>query len=86
VIRSSQVQVFSVNPAAVAALQQRLEEPQGFDGYQAICDGLETQLCIVAEYKTVHHLVHYRLHSSAKVPRPVSIKQSAEQLEAYKKT
>ena len=71
---------------AVAALQQRLEEPQGFDGYQAICDGLETQLCIVAEYKTVHHLVHYRLHSSAKVPRPVSIKQSAEQLEAYKKT
>jgi transposase len=71
---------------AVAALQKRLEEPQGFDGYQAICDWLENQLGIAAEYKTVHQLVHYRLQSSPKVPRPVSVKQSPEQLEAYKKT
>lgn len=71
---------------AVAALQQRLEEPQGFDGYQAICDWLESQLGIEAKYKTVHQLVHYRLQASPKVPRPVSIEQSSEQLEAYKKT
>jgi transposase len=71
---------------AVAALQKRLEEPQGFDGYQSICDWLESQLGIVAEYKTVHQLVHYRLQSSPKVPRPISVEQSSEQLEAYKKT
>jgi hypothetical protein len=67
-------------------LHKRLEEPQGFDGYQAICDWLERQLGIEAKYKTVHKLVHYRLHSSPKVPRPVSVKQSTEAREAYKKT
>lgn len=71
---------------AVVALQRRLEEPQGFDGYQAICNWLESQLGIAAEYKTVYQLVHYRLQSSPKVPRPVSVEQSSEQLEAYKKT
>ena len=71
---------------AEQALQKRLGEPQGFDGYQAICDWLESQLGIEAKYKTVHQLVHYRLQASPKVPRPVSIEQSAEQREAYKKT
>jgi transposase len=71
---------------AVAALQKRLKEPQGFDGYQAICDWLKSELGIEAEYKTVHQLVHYRLQSSPKVPRPVSVEQSSEQLAAYKKT
>lgn len=71
---------------AEAALQKRLQEPQGFDGYQAICDWLGTQLGIEAEYKTVHKLVHYRLQSSPKVPRPVSVEQSSEQMAAYKKT
>ncbi|MBD1845750.1 IS630 family transposase, partial [Cyanobacteria bacterium FACHB-63] len=38
-------------------------ESQGFDGYQGICDWLETELGIEAAYKTVHQLVHYRLQS-----------------------
>lgn len=71
---------------AEASLQKRLQEPQGFDGYQAICDWLETQLGIEAKYKTVHKLVHYRLQSSPKVPRPVSVEQSSQQREADKKT
>lgn len=71
---------------AEKALRKRLEEPQGFDGYQAICDWLESQLGIEAKYKTVHKLVYYRWQSSPKVPRPVSVEQSCEQLEAYKKT
>lgn len=71
---------------AEQALQRRLQEPEGFDGYQAICDWLEENLGIKSGYKTVHKLVHYRLQSSPKVPRPVSVKQSPEQLEAYKKT
>lgn len=71
---------------AEVTLQKRLQEPQGFDGYQAICNWLETQLGIEAKYKTVHKLVHYRLNSSPKVPRPVSNEQSQERMEAYKKT
>jgi transposase len=71
---------------AEAALEKRLQDPEGFNGYQAICDWLETQLGIQAAYKTVHQLVHYRLQSSPKVPRPVSVEQSLEQMEAYKKT
>jgi transposase len=71
---------------AEAALQKRLQEGQGFDGYQAICDWLETQLGIEIAYKTVHQLVHYRLQSSPKVPRPVSVEQSSEAINAYKKT
>lgn len=55
---------------AEIALQKRLQEPQGFDGYQEICDWLETQLGIEAKYKTVHQLVHYRLQSGAKDSSP----------------
>lgn len=71
---------------AEAALQKRLHEPQGFEGYEAICTWLETKLGIQAKYKTVYQLVHYRLQASPKVPRPVSVEQSLEQMEAYKKT
>lgn len=49
---------------AEAALPKRLQEPQGFEGYQGICDWLETQLGIEAADKTVHQLGHYRLQSS----------------------
>lgn len=70
---------------AEQALNNRLGEPQGFEGYQAICEWLEQQLGVQATYKTVHKLVHYRLQASPKVPRPRSIKQSPEQLETFKK-
>lgn len=71
---------------AEEALQKRLQERQGFDRYQEICDWLEIHLGISAKYKTVHQLVHYRLHASPKVPPPVSVEQSSERIEAYKKT
>lgn len=71
---------------AEVALQKRLRSRQGFDGYQEICDWLKTQLGIEGKYKTVHQLVHYRLQSSPKIPRPVSMEQSSERMEAYKKT
>ncbi|WP_206754399.1 hypothetical protein [Leptolyngbya sp. FACHB-321] len=47
---------------------------------------LETQLGITTTYKTVHQLVHYRLKALPKVARPVSVVNSEEQVEAYKKT
>ena len=68
------------------ALNNQLQQPQGFESYGAICEWLETQLGVKAAYKTVHQLVHYRLQASPKVPRPVSDQQLPEQVEAYKKT
>jgi transposase len=76
----------SIPAWAEAALVKRLQKPEGFESYAAIQGWLENELGVVAPYKTVHKLVHYRLVSSPKVPRPVSVEQSTEQLEAYKKT
>lgn len=71
---------------AEIALEKRLQQAQGFSGYQAITDWLKSELGICAAYKTVHKLVYYRLQSSPKVPRPVSNQQPQERMEAYKKT
>lgn len=71
---------------AQKALAKRLQEPEGFESYGEIQEWLRTKLGVVAAYKTVHKLVYYRLASSLKVPRPVSIEQSKEQLSAFKKT
>lgn len=71
---------------AEKALFQRLQSPQGFNGYQEIVEWLEQNLGVKTCYKTVHKLVHYRLSSSPKVPRPISVEQSKPQVEAFKKT
>lgn len=76
----------SIPAWAEVALAKRLQEVQGFESYGAIREWLLSQLGIEAPYKTVHKLVHYRLASSPKVPRPQSVEQSPQQLEAYKKT
>ncbi len=71
---------------AQKALAKRLEEPEGFESYNAICQWLDRNLGIKANYKTVHGLVYYRLQASPKIPRPQSLEQSEERLEAFKKT
>lgn len=76
----------SIPQWAQDALNQRLQQAEGFNSYSEICQWLESQLGIVSPYKTVHQLVHYRLKASPKVARPISAEQSQEQVEAYKKT
>lgn len=71
---------------AEKALNKRLQEPLGFNGYQEIVEWLEQNLGVNSCYKTVHKLVYYRLESYPKVPRPQSVKQSQPQVEAFKKT
>lgn len=71
---------------AEQALHKRLQDPAGFDSYQAICDWFEDTLGLTIAYKTVHKLVNQQLAALPKVPRPRSVKQSPEQLAAYKKT
>lgn len=71
---------------AEKALSKRLEEKEGFESYGAICKWLEEKLGIVANYKTVHQLVYYRLKASPKIARTKSQEQSEERLEDFKKT
>ncbi len=71
---------------AQAALNQRLQQSEGFNSYGEICQWLESQLGITASYKTVHQLVHYRLKARPKVARPVSVANTDARVEAYKKT
>jgi len=47
--------------------------------------GWRAKLGIALGYKTVHQLVHYRLQSSLKVPRPVSVEHQLSN-EKHKKT
>lgn len=71
---------------AEKALDKRLHEPQGFNGYQEIVEWLSQNLGVNSCYKTVHKLVYYRLESCPKVPRPKSVEQSQAKIEAFKKT
>lgn len=71
---------------AETKLKQLLEDPKGFESYEAVRQWLSTDLGIEAPYKTVHKWVHYRLKASPKVVRPQSDKQDEAQLAAYKKT
>lgn len=76
----------SVPQWAQEALTKRLHQPDGFNSYGEICQWLETQLGLIACYKTVHQLVHYRLKAAPKVARPVSTETSEAKVEASKKT
>ena len=71
---------------AEKSLNQRLNEAQGFDSYGEICQWLTDSLGVVAPYKTVHKLVHYRLKASPKIARPKSKEQCKERLDNFKKT
>lgn len=70
---------------AETALYEALKKQEGFKDYQEIVEWLSNNLGINAKYKTVYKLVHYRLQSSPKVPRPQSLEQSEARVEEFKK-
>jgi len=71
---------------AEKALEKKLHSNQGFNSYGEICQWLSEDLGVVANYKTVHQLVFYKLKASPKIARPKSKEQSEERLESFKKT
>ncbi|MFH7028508.1 MAG: helix-turn-helix domain-containing protein [Heteroscytonema crispum UTEX LB 1556] len=71
---------------AIACLEQRLKQPQGFKSYREAQQWLQTECGVVAAYKTVHKLVRYKLRAKLKVPRPCSHKQHPSAQEIFKKT
>lgn len=70
---------------AEKALEKRLQSNEGFNSYGEICQWLAEKLGIVANYKTVHQLVHYKLKATPKIARPKSREQSESRLDNFKK-
>ena len=54
-----------IPPVAVARLQQRLSQPEGFHSYGEAQQWLEQECGIKAADKTVHKLVRYRLQANS---------------------
>ena len=69
-----------------AALQERLQVPEGFASYGAIQQWLEEEYGLAAKYKMVHRLVRYQLKGKLKVPRPSSIHRDIAAGVEFKKT
>lgn len=71
---------------AVASLQRRLSQAEGFGSYLQVQQWLSETLNVQAEYATVHHLVRYRLGAKLKAARPVHLKQDPEARAAFQQT
>lgn len=74
-----------ITTAAMEQLQKQLAKPKGFKSYGQIQRWLKRQCGVVLAYKTVHHLVRYKLKAKLKVPRPRSAKAKPAVQQAFKK-
>ena len=77
----------SVLPEAVqAALEERLQAPEGFASSGAIQKWLQEGYGLEVKYKTIHRIVRYQLRGKLKVPRPSSIHRDIVAGVEFKKT
>ena len=67
-------------------LMRELEDPEGFSSYKQVQQWLAAVWGMQVPYKTVHKTVRYGLKAKLKGPRPVSEKQQAGAVEAFKQT
>ena len=67
------------------ALEQQLQQPQGFKSYRQIQQWLDESLGIEVQYATVHRLVRYQLQAKLKVPRTTNPKQDLQKFNNFKK-
>ena len=70
---------------ALCQLKAKLDTPEGFKGYQSICDWLKDQFGLDVPYKTVHQTVYYKLKAKPKVPRKSNVNKDPEKEESFKK-
>jgi transposase len=64
-----------ITAAALTALQDKLNNPQGFAGYHQIRLWLAEEHQVTLAYSSVHALVRYKLHAKPKRPRPSHAKK-----------
>jgi transposase len=65
-----------ITATALTALQDKLQDPHGFAGYQQIRTWLAEEHQVTLAYSSVHALVRYRLHAKPKHPRPSHAKKT----------
>ena len=70
---------------ALSALQEKLETPEGFHGYDSIRLWLEKEFGLDIPYKTVHQTVYYKLNAAPKVPRKSNVRKDPDQEASFKK-
>lgn len=75
----------SLSPEILAALENRLKQPQGFNGYEAIQIWLKGTYEIELGYSTLYGIVHNRLNARPKVVRPQSAKRDESQAIDFEK-
>ncbi|WP_445251160.1 helix-turn-helix domain-containing protein [Microcoleus sp. D3_18a_C4] len=63
-----------IPPSVREKLIKKLPEPQGETSYGQLQIWLEKECGIPVSYKVVHDLVHYKLKSYLKVPKPKAIR------------
>lgn len=85
-VKTAPGKVAKIPPEAMKQLQVQLAKPKGFKSYGQIQYWLQQHYGIVVAYKTVHHLVRYKLKAKLKVPRPRSAKAKPAVQQAFKKT
>lgn len=66
----------TVPPAALTALRERLNQPEGFASYGEIQTWLAEQHGVQMQYAALHKLVAYKLQARPKVVRPRHIKKA----------
>jgi transposase len=84
--KSAPGKVAQIQGEALHRLQERLNQPQGFQSYGEIQQWLQQELGMTVKYKTVHQTVRYRLKAKLKVPRPRSLEQDEQSVSLFKKT
>ena len=65
----------TLTPQQQERLQAALARPEGFASYGAVQQWIADELQVEMPYKTVHHLVRYKLGAKLKQPRPVHVKK-----------
>lgn len=67
------------------SLKEKLDEEKGFSSYGEIVEWLKSEHNLIMKYKSVYHIVRYKLKAKLKVARPVNIKKDPKKEEEFKK-
>jgi hypothetical protein len=65
-----------ITDTAFRALQDKLQDPKGFSGYDQIRAWLAEEHQVILSYSSVHALVRYKLRAKPKRPRPAHAKKA----------
>lgn len=75
----------TIPATALEQLQQKLQEPKGFESYGQVQQWFAQNWGVEVSYPTAHRVVRYQLQLKLKVPRPHSTQADTLAQEEFKK-